>query len=113
MRTRPAETQTLQRGPIIGMTANRTQEEQLIRLHVAVSVVAPRRRKASLQIQRAQHIPVQDRPGKVRNGIAESRDNTIGDRILDAVRVADCKLAQLGPHSDSHNVPSPGASDRS
>ncbi len=104
MRARAAQVQAVDRRSVRPVAADRTQEQQLIRRHVAVHVMTAGECEPSFEIERREHLAMQDRPRQVRERHADAIDHAVGDRILAFVPRAVRERVGLGPHTDRHDV---------
>ena len=78
---RAAQVQAANRRAIIGESRNRPEGEELMQRHRPLKDIAARQVERSLEIERRQHLPRQNRALEIRRIFIEQVETTIGKRL--------------------------------
>lgn len=70
---------------MVGPAGDRAETVQLVKVHRSLHDVAPRNAKCSLQIERAEDLPVLDRRGNIGRVSSKLLDASIGEGLLHVV----------------------------
>ena len=104
MRPRAAQVEAVDRRAVVAVAAHRPQREELIGRHLAVQRVTARESERALELERREHLAVQDRAGHVGEVPADALDRTVGDLVGDRVPRPFGQRVGLREHVDGEDV---------
>src|SRR5689334_24292906 len=104
MCTRPAKEQSIQRSSVLCPTRNRTHKEKLIERHVSVKDISSGQRVLALEVQRRNHLTMNNRILDSGRVLRQSVETAIGELFLYSIPVGVLQSVRRVLRKDAHDV---------